>query len=235
MSNAGWISIDSGASGTGSGTVQYSVTVNPSKDSRSGTMTIAGQTVTVEQAGTPCAYALNATDQSFTAWGGSGSVVVTAVGGCAWSGVSNVNWVTISSGGSGTGNGTVNFNVSANSGVGSRSGTMTIAGTTFTVNQAAGPLTLSCSGPPVRNAATGITYATLQEAYNGASNGQTLQVQAISITGNLTVDRNISVTLEGGYVCDFSTGAGIRTNLRGRIKTTSGGGKLILRNFELDQ
>lgn len=235
QSDAGWISIDSGSSGTGNGTVQYSVTANPSKDTRTGTMTIAGQTVTVEQAGTPCGYALNATDQSFTAWGGSGSVTVTAVGGCTWSGVSNVNWVTITSGGSGTGNGTVNFDVLPNGGISPRSGTMTIAGTTFTVNQAAGPLTLSCSGPPVRNGATGITYATLQEAYNGALDGQTLQVQAISITGNLTVDRDISVTLEGGYVCDFSGLAGIMTNLRGRIKTTSGGGRLILRNFELDR
>jgi pectin methylesterase-like acyl-CoA thioesterase len=112
---------------------------------------------------------------------------------------------------------------------------MTIAGMTFTVNQEEGPLTLSCSGSPVRNADTGITYATLQEAYDGALNGQTLQVQAILIIENLTVNRDISITLAGGYLCDFSTGAGIMTNLQGRIKTTSGGGKLILKNFELVQ
>ncbi|MCE5333584.1 MAG: hypothetical protein LLG06_03245 [Desulfobacteraceae bacterium] len=48
-SNASWITIKSGASGTGSGTVQYMVIRNAGQ-ARTGTMTIAGQTVTVYQA-----------------------------------------------------------------------------------------------------------------------------------------------------------------------------------------
>lgn len=48
-SNAAWISITSGASGTGGGTVDYSVTANTTGASRQGTMTIAGQTFTVNQ------------------------------------------------------------------------------------------------------------------------------------------------------------------------------------------
>ena len=156
VSNAGWISIDSGASGTGGGTVQCSVTANPDKDTRSGTMTIAGQTVSVERAGTPCSYALNPTIQTLTAWGGTGSATVTAVGGCTWSGMSNINWIAITSGGSGTGNGSRQFMSLPNSGTVSRSGTMTIAGMTFTVNQEEGPLTLSCSGSPVRTPIQGL-------------------------------------------------------------------------------
>jgi hypothetical protein len=49
-SNSGWIHVTSGSSGTGSGTVYYSVDAN-SGSSRTGTMTIADHTFTVTQAG----------------------------------------------------------------------------------------------------------------------------------------------------------------------------------------
>ncbi|MBV9926188.1 MAG: M36 family metallopeptidase [Acidobacteria bacterium] len=52
VSNASFITVTSGASGTGSGTVGYSVAANTLTSSRPGTLTIAGQTFTVTQAGT---------------------------------------------------------------------------------------------------------------------------------------------------------------------------------------
>ncbi|MGH9873661.1 MAG: M36 family metallopeptidase [Pyrinomonadaceae bacterium] len=52
VSNATFITITSGASGSGNGTVNYSVAANTGSTSRNGTMTIAGQTFTVTQAGT---------------------------------------------------------------------------------------------------------------------------------------------------------------------------------------
>ena len=52
VSNATFITITSGASGSGNGTVNYSVAANTGSTSRNGTMTIAGQTFTVAQAGT---------------------------------------------------------------------------------------------------------------------------------------------------------------------------------------
>jgi hypothetical protein len=48
-SNASWITITSGNSGTGDGTVNYSVAANTGASSRTGTTTIAGQTFTVTQ------------------------------------------------------------------------------------------------------------------------------------------------------------------------------------------
>ena len=47
-SNAGWITVTSGASGTGNGTVTISIARNTGND-RKGTVTIAGKTVTIEQ------------------------------------------------------------------------------------------------------------------------------------------------------------------------------------------
>jgi hypothetical protein len=70
--------------------------------------------------------------------GGSGLyVAVTAGTSCAWTAVSNNSWIIITSGSSGTGNGTVVYRVTTNK-YGARTGTMTIAGRTFTVYQEAG-------------------------------------------------------------------------------------------------
>ncbi len=51
-SSVAWLTITSGA-GPGSGVVQYTVAANPGPDGRSATLTIAGQTVVVSQAGPP--------------------------------------------------------------------------------------------------------------------------------------------------------------------------------------
>ena len=50
-SNASWIRITAGSGGTGDGGVTYAVDVNLTLGNRIGTLTVAGQTVTVSQAG----------------------------------------------------------------------------------------------------------------------------------------------------------------------------------------
>jgi hypothetical protein len=82
-----------------------------------------------------CTYSISPTSASPAAAGSTGTVSVTAGTGCAWTAASNASWITITSGASGSGNGSVGYSVAANSGA-ARSGTMTIAGATFTVNQA---------------------------------------------------------------------------------------------------
>jgi hypothetical protein len=136
VSGAAFVTITSGASGTGNGTVNFSVTANPSSVPRSTTITVVDQIFTVNQDGAPCTFSILPTSQSFSAAGGTGSVAVTAVIGCAWTAVSNDGFITVTSGASGTGNGTVNYSVAPKGDVGSRMGTITIAGQTFTVTQA---------------------------------------------------------------------------------------------------
>jgi uncharacterized protein (TIGR03437 family) len=50
-SNVGWITVSSGSSGTGSGSVSLTIAANSSAQSRTGMVMVAGQTVTVSQAG----------------------------------------------------------------------------------------------------------------------------------------------------------------------------------------
>jgi hypothetical protein len=132
-----WITMVSGA-GSGNGSVTYNVASNTGA-ARSGTIVIAGQTFTLNQAAavqtTTCTYSINPTSQSFAVAGGSGTVAVTTTNGCAWTAVSNAAWITVTGGAAGSGNGTVNFRAAANTGA-ARSGTITIAGQTFTVSEA---------------------------------------------------------------------------------------------------
>ena len=90
----------------------YTVAANTGT-ARTGTLTIAGQTVTVTQAGS-CNYTVAPTTQSAVTAGGSYSTAVTTTSGCGWTGVSNsTSWITVTSGSSGTGDGTVTYNVAA--------------------------------------------------------------------------------------------------------------------------
>jgi hypothetical protein len=132
-SSVPWISITSGATGTGSGTVGFSIAPNTSS-ARSGTMTIAGQTFSVDQAGA-CTYSLVPTSLTIGADGGPGTVAVTAAPGCSWSAISGASWLSVTAGASGSGAGTVAFTASANPSS-ARSGVITIAGQAFTVAQA---------------------------------------------------------------------------------------------------
>jgi hypothetical protein len=53
-SNVGWVTVVSGGSGSGSGTVAFNVSANGTGSLRSGTLTVAGMTVTVTEGGTSC-------------------------------------------------------------------------------------------------------------------------------------------------------------------------------------
>jgi Viral BACON domain/Putative binding domain, N-terminal len=134
-SNANWLSITAGATGSGNGTVRYTAAANTGPQ-RTGTLTAGGQTFTVTQSA-GCTYSIAPPSQNVASGGGPVSVDVTSPSGCAWTAVSNAPWLGISSGGNGSGNGTVQIAVAANPD-GERRGTATIAGQTYTVVQASG-------------------------------------------------------------------------------------------------
>ena len=92
--------------------------------------------------GTTCNYAISPTSQSFSASGGSGTVNVTADSGCAWTATTSVSWIAVTTGTSGSSNGTVSYTVAANTSTNQRTGTLTIAGKTFTATQAGSSGTL---------------------------------------------------------------------------------------------
>lgn len=157
-SNDGWLAVTAGASGSGNGPVTFTASANAGS-ARTGTLSVAGQTVTVTQAAAavPCAYSLSETSVVMTAAGGPGSVSVSTTTGCGWTAASSVGWISVIGGASSSGSGPVNFSVAANTG-GARTGTLTIAGQTFTVSQAA-PVTCNYDISP-RNTSIGVLGGT---------------------------------------------------------------------------
>lgn len=82
-----------------------------------------------------CSYTIDPTTASFPDTGGTGAVAVSTQSGCTWSATSNVDWVTVTSGGSGTGSGTVNYTVDANSGGYQRTGKIQGSNKVHTITQ----------------------------------------------------------------------------------------------------
>jgi C1A family cysteine protease len=140
-SSESWLTVVSGSSKIGSGVVNYQVASNFSADSRTGTMTIAEQTFTITQTGKSCSYSISPESKSVSPSGETGDVTITTADGCEWTAESNVPWISVTSGSNGDGSGTVSYSVSENSTSNSLTGTITIAGKTFTITQDA----LSCS------------------------------------------------------------------------------------------
>ena len=81
---------------------------------------------------TVCTYGLSGTSQSTSSAGGTFSFDVTAPPNCDFSTISSAGWITVTGGGSGSGK--IIFTVATNKGT-ARTGTLFIAGQTFTVNQ----------------------------------------------------------------------------------------------------
>lgn len=135
VSNAAWISITAGASGSGSGTVSYSVSANLTGANRTGTLTVAGQTLTVSQ--NACVFSVSPTSVSLPGGGGTGTIAVTATAGCPWTATSGATWLTITNGATGTGPGTVAYSATVASTP--RSTTLSIAGRSVPVSQTAPP------------------------------------------------------------------------------------------------
>ena len=148
-----WISLSSAGTGTGAGTASFSISATSA--ARSGSVVVAGRTIAVDQGGgsapTPCAFSISPESGAVPSAGGAGTVTVTTAAGCPWTAASNVPWLTLTGGASGNGPGQVSFQAAP--GVEPRSGTLTIAGRAFTVNQSAG-----CSyslAPEVQNVDAG--------------------------------------------------------------------------------
>jgi hypothetical protein len=132
-SAAGWITIASAPGGNGSGGIDLTIAAN-SGPARSGTLLVAGRTVTVNQ-DSGCTITLGPPSTTVAAGGGPGTVAVSAAGGCTWTATSNAPWIAVTAGSPGAGDGTVTFSVEANTTAAPRSGTITIGGAAFTINQ----------------------------------------------------------------------------------------------------
>jgi hypothetical protein len=136
-SNASWVSFTSGASGNGGGSVVYTAAAHSEQDPRTATLTIATQTHTLTQQGRPpqgCTLTLQPSSVDLTKDAATGSFAVDVTGNCAWTAVSNADWLLVTSS-TGPGSGTVSYAVSRNTAIGSRTGAIAVGQQAFIVRQ----------------------------------------------------------------------------------------------------
>jgi hypothetical protein len=85
--------------------------------------------------GGSCTYDISPTSATFSVNGGSGSIAVDTLSGCAWAATSSRSWLIITSGASGLGDGVVCYVVASNPGNDPRFGNIRIGDKSLTVSQ----------------------------------------------------------------------------------------------------
>ncbi len=128
-----WITITGGATGAGIGSVSYVVAANTGAAARTGTLTVAGHTVTFTQAASSCAATVTPSAVTAPAVGSSHTLSVISGTSCAWTASSAVAWIAITAGATGSGIGAVSFTVAPTTTA--RSGAITVAGQAVTIAQ----------------------------------------------------------------------------------------------------
>jgi hypothetical protein len=134
--------------GQGPGTVSFTADPNTGTSSRSTLIHVAGQTFTLTQDFVVCTYSITPDSVSLGPDAAEYTFTMNTPAGCPWQAQSSAYWLWASSELS-RGPGPVRYSVSANNG-GNRSGTLTVAGQTFTVQQTGRNCTYSFSPTSVR-------------------------------------------------------------------------------------
>lgn len=204
-SDAPWLRITRGASGSGDGTISYEVAANPGITQRVGRITAQREVFTVTQLGIICQYTVTPSTTTVPFSGGSGTVqVVPSAAVCPWTATVNpaAPWITVTPRGS-TGQGTVTFTLAANPDPVARSGVVRVAGRDITITQAAavgtvsGTVTNNLNGRPVVGATVAIGNRTATTATNGTySIGNVLLgPQTVRVTAPEFIARSDQITV----------------------------------------
>jgi hypothetical protein len=232
-SAASWITATGGTSGNGPGTFTFNVAALTGNASRTASLAIAGQTVSVTQQGAPCSYALNPASRTIDAGGATATFDVNAESACSWTAASTAAWLTIVSGGTGSGNGTVTYRAAANPDAASRTGSVTVGDAahvvtqtgltnctvdlsktsdTFPVGGGTGTFDVIAPATCAWAASSNVSWVRVTEPAGGIGSGSRrvsysvdANPDAVSRTGTLTVGgKTFTVAQSGAASCSYS-------------------------------
>ncbi|MDX2033452.1 MAG: BACON domain-containing carbohydrate-binding protein [Blastocatellia bacterium] len=223
-SGDGWITITNASSSP----VAFTVAANPAATARTGTITVGGQTHTINQAGAPCAFTLGSASSTLAGAGGSGSFTVTSVPatGCGFTAATGEAWITITNASSSP----VTFTVAANPTLAPRTGTITVGGQSHTVQQAAGSCAFTLGSASSNLAGAGgsgsFTVTTMPAtgcAFTASTSDAWITINNSSLspvtftvapnpavtprTGTITVGGQTHTVNQAGAACAYTLGA----------------------------
>lgn len=154
-----------------------------------------------------CAASIAPSNAAYSVAGGTGSVGVTIPAGCVWTVAASAGWSNIASGGSGSG--TINYTVAPNNG-GARSGTISVAGKTFTIEQAGNS---NCQTAPPGASFTNTAFANQTGSFS-------IQFDATPAANNIDSGMGLSNGAQTSYT---GLAAIVRFNPSGLIDARNGG------------
>ncbi len=207
-----WITISQG-SGTGSGTVTFSLRANTGTSDRSGTIIVAGKTFAVTQsaaAGT-CTYSISPATSSISAGGGTGTFQLTTQSGCEWlaNGSLMSTWLSVTSSRSGTGSASIFYSVDANQSSSARTGYLTVEGKIFTVTQAGLNCLYSLTPSSATVASGGSGSFTITASSSLCGQPSVMPTDSwIHVSGITSVTGGYEVS----YTTDANSGSAVRTS-----------------------
>lgn len=249
-SGAAWITATGGTSATGSGAFTFSVAALSGTASRSGTLTVAGQTVTVTQQGAACTYTLLPPTRTVDAAGATASFDVNTDATCSWTAASTASWLSVVSGGSGSGNATVTYRAAANPDAATRTGSINVGGSSHVVTQmgaaactvdlnklsdtfptggGTGSFDVSAASTCAWAAVSNVSWARVTDPASGSGTGSRRVTYAVDAnpnagprSGTISVGgRTFTITQAGTTSCDYSVAPiDFRECLRGGFERT---------------
>jgi subtilisin-like proprotein convertase family protein len=240
ISGGSWLSIQSGSSGSGDGTITAAFTENTLSVQRVGSIEVTAvgvsgspQTVTVTQSPdmTPILQVTPANrDVAYTSGTTSFSIENVGLGTLAWSASvsSGASWLSITSPSGGTGDSTLTLSFAANTSHSSRQGAVTVIGTgasgspaIVTVTQAGNPAPELSVSPAVRS----VGYAAGSTSYSVQNLGTNPMNWTAAVTSGgdwITIVSGASGTDDGTIVVNYTENpAG--TSRTGQITVTAPG------------
>ena len=136
VSDVSWISIATGASGAGNGSIMYVVDpYTQTSASRTGTITIAGKKLYITQRGYE--LSIDPAVREIGCNAGQGEFGISASIDVVWQVIVTEDWITIVGDKSGNGDGTLHYTVKDNNTGAARTGKIIVAGEVYTITQLA--------------------------------------------------------------------------------------------------
>ncbi|HEY1219591.1 MAG: SBBP repeat-containing protein [Bryobacteraceae bacterium] len=197
-SDNSWITVPTG-SGTGSGVITATLTANKTGSTRTGSVSVNGQTFSIMQADAGCTYSAT-TPTGVPSSGGTVEITVTASSGCPWSVVPQSPGISVVSGGSGTGNGTVTLSLSPNASVQALNPTVQVGPQTVALavedicSYSLSPLTL---GPAAQSGSMSVTASPAGCSWSPQSDAWLWLSVSGSGTGSATFSYSLEANLSG--------------------------------------
>ncbi len=211
--DAPWITIVDGRTGSGNGAFRLRVAPNGGAE-RSATVRAATQILTVQQAGGECRVSIKPTNYNAGRGPDNIRIAVSADPGCTWTTTTDAPWVTVAAGQSGSGDGVVRLQIPANDGP-PRMAAIAIAGNTFTLRQEGSSCGEGASIMPTNyhagrgpddirikvradkgcswTATSSVSWVTVVEGSSGSGSGDV----RLAVQPNDGPDRSVTLTIAG--------------------------------------